>query len=269
LNLSVVGQSTLSPDNKYGELLNLNYVNKELAVRTIERHRDLILGIKIRLSKTIAGENDLRILQMARDTADAVKLPIMVHIGGTYTPLENLLPLLRAGDVVTHCFHGRRQGILDANGRVLPAVFAAIRRGVHMDVGHGEGSFSFDVADKAIKQGIVPDTISSDLHQFNVHSPVFDLVTTLSKFLHMGLTLEQVIARATANPVKIFGFAEGLGTLREGAEADISVLALHDGEFAFTDSMGQRRTGHQKLTPVATVKAGRLYGSATFPVPGS
>ncbi len=269
LNLSVVGQSTLSPDNKFGELLNLNYVNPGLAVRTIERHRDLILGIKIRLSRNIAGQNDLRILQMARLAADAVRLPMMVHIGTTYTPLKDLLPVLRAGDVITHCFHGRSQGILDPKGRVLPEVFAAVGRGVHLDVGHGEGSFSFDVAEKAIKEGLLPGTISSDLHQFNVHGPVSDLLTTLSKFLHLGLTLDQVIARATVNPVKIFGFAERLGTLREGAEADISVLALQDGDFSFTDSKGQRRTGHQKLFPVATVKAGRLYGAATFPAPGS
>jgi len=269
LNISVVGQSTLSPDNPHGELLDLRYANVKLAVRTIEQHRDVILGIKVRLTRNIAGENDLRALHLAREAAEAVKLPVMVHSGGTYTPLKDLLPVLRAGDVLTHCFHGRSGGILDQNGRVLPEVLTAVGRGVHLDVGHGAGSFAFDVAERAIKQGLLPGTISSDLHQFNIHGPVFDLATTLSKFLHLGLTLEQVIARATTHPAKTFGFPAGLGTLREGAEADVSVFSLQEGDFSFVDAVGQRRVGHQKLSPVATVKSGRLYGSATIPVPGS
>jgi dihydroorotase len=269
LNISVVGQSTLSPDNMHGELLNLNYANPRLAVRTIERHRDVILGIKIRLSRNIAGENDLRALKLAREAAEAVNLPMMVHIGDTHTQLQDLLPVLRAGDVVTHCFHGREGGILDQRGRIVPAVRAAVERGVQLDVGHGAGSFSFDVAERAIKQDLLPGTISSDLHQFNIHGPVFDLATTLSKFLHLGLSLDQVIARVTSHPAKTFGFAAGLGTLREGAEADVAVFSLREGDYSFEDSMGHRRLGHQKLSPVATIKSGRLYGSATIPVPGS
>jgi dihydroorotase len=269
LNISVVGQSTLSPDNPHGELLDLRYANPGLAVRTIERHRDVILGIKVRLSRNIAGENDLKALRLAREAADAVKLPVMVHIGDTHTPLKDLLPVLRAGDVITHCFHGREGGILDEKGRVLPEVLAAVGHGVHLDVGHGAGSFAFDVAERAVKQDLLPGTISSDLHQFNIHGPVFDLATTLSKFLHLGLTLEQVVARVTTHPAKTFGFAAGLGTLREGSEADVAVFALQEGDFRLTDAMGRHRVGHQKLVPMATVKSGRLYGAATIPVPGS
>ena len=269
LNISVVGQSTHSPDNPHGELLDLRYANPGLAVRTIERHRDVILGIKIRLSRDIAGDNDLKALHLAREAAEAVKLPMMVHIGDTHTPLQEILPVLRGGDVITHCFHGREGGILDERGRVLPAVRTAVGRGVHLDVGHGAGSFAFDVAEKALAQDLLPGTISSDLHQFNIHGPVFDLATTLSKFLLLGLTLEQVIARVTTHPARTFGFAAGLGTLREGAEADVSVFALQEGDFSFTDSLGRRRIGHRKLNPVATVKSGRLYGAASIPVPGS
>jgi dihydroorotase len=269
LNISVVGQSTYSPDNTHGELLNLDYANPRLTARTIERHRDVILGVKVRLSRDIAGENDLRALHLAREAAEAVNLPMMVHIGDTHTPLKELLPVLRAGDVITHCFHGRAGGILDDKGRVLPDVRAAVGRGVHLDVGHGAGSFAFEVAEQAIGQDLLPGTISSDLHQFNVHGPVFDLATTLSKFLHLGLTLEQVITRVTTNPARTFGFPAGLGTLREGAEADVAVFALQEGDFRFADSLGHHRVGHRKLTPVATVKSGRLYGAATIPVPGS
>jgi dihydroorotase len=269
LNISVVGQSTLSPDNPHGELLNLNYANPGLAVRTIERHRDVILGVKVRLSRNIAGENDLRALHLAREAAEAVQLPMMVHIGDTHTPLKELLPLLRSGDVITYCFHGREGGILDDRGRVLPEVRTAVGRGVHLDVGHGAGSFAFDVAERAVAQDLVPGTISSDLHQFNIHGPVFDLATTLAKFLHLGLSLEQVIARVTTHPAATFAFPAGLGSLRAGAEADVTVFSLQEGDFPLTDALGQRRLGHRQLRPMATIKSGRLYGAATFPVPGS
>jgi dihydroorotase len=144
-----------------------------------------------------------------------------------------------------------------------------VGRGVHLDVGHGAGSFSFDVAERALAQDLVPGTISSDLHQFNIHGPVFDLATTLAKFLHLGLTLEQVVARVTTHPAATFAFPAGLGTLRAGAEADVAVFAIQEGDFTFTDALGQRRVGHRKLSPVATIKSGRLYGAASFPVPGS
>jgi dihydroorotase len=266
LNISVVGQSTLSPDNPHGELLDLRYANPKLAIRTIEQHRDVIVGVKIRLTENISGGNDLDALRLAREAADAVKLPLMVHFGGTRAPVADILATLRKGDVLTHAYHGRSQGILDAGGRVAPAVRAAVARGIHLDVGHGAGSFSFDVAEKALKQDLLPGTISSDVHQYNVNGPVFDLATTLSKFLHLGMTLEQVIERVTRNPAATFGFPQGLGTLREGAVADVAVFSLEEGDFEFIDALGARRLGHRKLVPVATVKAGRLYGSASIPV---
>lgn len=266
LNISVVGQSTLSDDNPHGELLDLRYANPKLAIRTIERNRDVILGVKVRLSKNIAGDHDLAALRLAKDAADAVKLPLMVHIGNTHSPLKEILALLTKGDVITHSFHGLEGGILDPKGRVLPEVRSAVDRGVRLDVGHGRGSFSFDTAEKALKQELFPGTISSDVHQFNVNGPVFDLATTLSKFLHLGLTLDQVIERAATNPANTFGFPKGLGTLREGAEADIAVFSLAEGNFEFVDAMRQTRVGHRKLSPVATVKAGRIYGSASIPV---
>ena len=266
LNISVVGQSTLSDDNPYGELLDLRYANPKLAIRTIEQNRDVILGVKIRLTENIAGGHDLEALHLAREAADAVKLPLMVHIGGSHSTLDAILAVLKNGDVVTHCYRDGSGGILDDRGRILPSVHAAIARGIHLDVGHGAGSFSFDVAEKALKQDLLPGTISSDVHQFNVNGPVFDLVTTLSKFLHMGLTLEQVIERCTANPANTFGFPKGLGTLRAGAEADVAVLTMAEGDFDLVDSLGVHRLGHRKLIPAATVKAGRIYGSASIPV---
>jgi dihydroorotase len=260
LNISVIGQASMTPDTPHGELLELRYADAKAAVRVIEQHRDVILGIKIRLSREIAGENDLKALAIARETAEAVKLPLMVHIGDTHSPLRDVLAELRKGDVVTHSFHGRAGGVLDADGRVLPEVRRAVERGVRLDVGHGRGSFSFDVAERAFRQDLLPGTISSDVHRFNVEGPVFDLATTLSKFLHIGMTPEQAVERATSNAAAAFGFPKGLGTLREGAEADAAVWRLAEGDFEFADALGQKRIGHRKLVPEAVVKAGRIYG---------
>ena len=168
---------------------------------------------------------------MAKEAAAAVKLPLMVHIGNSHSPVEKILDALGKGDVLTHTFHGNAGGILDDKGRVLPEVRKAVERGVNLDVGHGAGSFSFDVCEKALAQDLMPGTISSDLHEYNVRGPVFDLATTLSKFLHLGLTLDQVIERAATNPARTFGFPQGLGTLREGAEADVAVFSLEEGTF--------------------------------------
>ncbi len=266
LNIAVAGQTPYSDDNPYGELLDLRYANPQLAIRTIEQNRDVILGVKVRLEMNLAGEHDLAALRLAKEAADAVRLPLMVHIGNTHSPLKDILNVLTKGDIITHSFHSKEHGILDDRGRVLPEVRAAVGRGVNLDIGHGRGSFSFDVAEKALKQELLPGTISTDLHHYNVNGPAFDMATTLSKFLRLGLTLEQVIERAATNPANTFGFPKGLGTLREGAEADVAVFSLAEGDFEFEDTQKQKRIGHQKLVPVATVKAGRIYGSASIPV---
>lgn len=266
LNISVVGQSTLSQDNPWGELLDLRYANVDLAARTIERHRDVILGMKVRLTRNIAGDRDLEALRRARQAAEAAGVPLMVHIGGSASPIQEILKLLRPGDVITHSFRGGEGGILTGEGRVFDEVLEAVDGGVHLDIGHGAGSFSFDTAEAAMAQGLLPGTISSDVHQFNVNGPVFDLATTVSKFLHLGLSLEEAVARVTRNPSQVFGRLSELGALREGAEADIAVFELLDGRFDFVDALGGRRIGNRLLRPAATVKAGRLYRSASVPV---
>jgi dihydroorotase len=113
--------------------------------------------------------------------------------------------------------------------------------------------------EKCLKQNFLPDTISSDLYSDNIHGPVFDLVTTLSKFLLLGLDLRQVVERATVNSARVFNFGAEIGTLRPGAEADVSVLELREGKFAFVDSGRQERTGRQKIEPVVTIRAGKAW----------
>lgn len=241
-----------------GELLDLRYCVPELAVKAARENRDLVLGFKIRFSEKYTGPNDYEGMKRARAAADEAGLPLMIHIGGSYTPLGEFLSLMKKGDVVTHSFNGHPHGLLDASGRLTPQVLEARERGVLFDVGHGAGSFSFDVMEKCLAQGFRPDTISSDLYSANINGPVYDLPTTLSKFLLLGLSLREVIEHATANAARVFDFGAEIGTLKTGAEADIAVLELREGQFTFTDSGGKTRTGRQKLVPVTTVRAGKV-----------
>jgi dihydroorotase len=257
LNISAIGM--VSPLNN--ELEDLRHANPERAIAVCERNRDVIQGVKVRLARTMVGPNGIQPLKLARRAAEATGLPIMVHVGDTPGPLGEILAELRPRDVVTHCFHGRPHGVLDAQGEVLPEVREAAVRGIVFDVGHGVGSFSFDVARKALRGGLVPGTISSDLHHYNVNGPVFDLATTMSKFLHLGLSLDEVLAKTTRTPADLLGLSTHLGAVREGMLADLAVFRLASGDFEFEDSMGERVPGRARLEPVAVVKGGRLFHS--------
>jgi dihydroorotase len=257
LNISAIGM--VSPlDN---ELEDLRQANPERAIGVVERHRDVIQGIKVRLSRRHVGRNGLEPLRLARKAAEAVGMPIMVHVGDTDPSLGEILAELRQGDLVTHCFHGRSDGILDKAGAVLPEVLEAARKGIVFDVGHGVGSFSFDVARQALAQGLTPATISSDLHHYNVNGPVFDLATTMSKFLLLGRPLEEVVAKTTVVPAGLLGLADRLGSVREGFLADLAVFTLAEGAFEFEDSAKEKVLGQQRLEPVAVIRRGRIYHS--------
>ena len=244
-----------------GELEDLRYCDPKLAAKVASENRDLIVGFKIRFSKQYTGPNDLEGMKRARAAADEAELPLMIHIGGSYTPLPELLALMNKGDVVTHSFNSHPNGLLDASGKLVPEILEARRRGVLIDVGHGAGSFSFDVMEKCLAEHFLPDTISSDLYSANINGPVYDLPTTLSKFLMLGLDLGEVVERATVHAARVFNFGAEIGTLEPGAEADIAVFELQEGAFTFTDSDGKTRTGRQRLAPVATVRGGRLFHS--------
>jgi dihydroorotase len=181
----------------------------------------------------------------------------MVHIGDSTATTQETLGRLRPGDIVTHAFTDRVNGIFDDAGHVHAAALDARERGVRFDVGHGAGSFSFGRAEAALAAGFRPDTISSDLHRLNVDGPVYDLVTTLSKFLHLGLPLSDVIGMATVAPASVIGRRGAFGTLSAGAMADVTVLQLEEGTFPFTDSFGATVTGRQRLTAVSTIRAGQ------------
>ena len=188
-------------------------------------------------------------------------MPLMVHVGDTPSPLGEILSELRPRDILTHCFHGRKHGILDEKGEVLPEVREAVKRGVVLDVGHGVGSFSFEVARRALRAGLTPGTISSDLHYYNVNGPVFDLATTMSKFLLLGLPLSEVLAKTTTTPAALLGLSDRIGSLQEGFLADVAIFKVCQGDFEFEDSLKEKVHGAERLEPVAVIRGGRVYRS--------
>jgi dihydroorotase len=251
-----------------GELEDLRYVDVKEATRVIEANRDRILGVKIRLSDNLAagGANELPALLRAREAADAVGLPLMVHTPLSSLSMKEVLNELRAGDVLTHSFHGHRCGILDSQRKVLPEVRKKVDEGLLLDIGHGQGSFTFEVARAAMDQGVLPHTISSDLHAYNLHGPVFDLATTINKFLHLGMELDDAIRRVTTIPAQFLKMEEHIGTLQAGAVADIVVCELIDGAFELTDAFGVTETGRNQLEPRYIFRAGRQVGVVPKPI---
>jgi dihydroorotase len=241
-----------------GELMDLSRADVALARGAIARHRDIIVGIKARLSANVAGTDDLEALRRAQDAAAPFQLPVMIHIGQSVSPLRAILPLLKRGDIVTHMYAPAPNGILDDQGRVLPDVLAARRRGIWFDFGNGRvGHVTWDVAERAMQQGFAPDTISTDWTPQGRAEGVIDLPNVMSKFLLLGMPLERVIACATVNAARVFEAFTDRGTLHVGAPADVAVLELREGTFEFVDNYGGKRTGHQRLFPSATVLGGK------------
>jgi dihydroorotase len=242
-----------------GNYANLDWVNAQLTARAAEANKPDVVGIKVRLSREITGSNDLEILKRALEAAKISRLPLMVHVGDSYSPLPEILVQMRKGDVLTHCFTGRSHGPLDANGKIIPEMLDCRQRGVLFDVGDGGPHLDLDVAEKCLQQNFLPDTIGTDLGGLSYNGPVYDLVTELSKFLLLGLSVDQVIERVTVKPTRMFDFGVELGSLRPGAVADITILEIREGSFLFSDSTGKKRTGRQKLQSAAAVRAGKLY----------
>ena len=242
-----------------GNYANLDWVNAQLTARAAETNKPDVVGIKVRLSKEITGSNDLEILKRALEASRISHLPLMVHVGDSFSTLPEILVQMRKGDVLTHCYTGRPHGPLDANGKIIPEILDCRQRGVLFDVGDGGPHLDLDVAEKCLQQNFLPDTIGTDLGGLSYNGPVYDLVTELSKFLLLGLNVDQVIERVTVRPTRMFNFGAELGSLRPGAVADITILEVREGSFLFTDSTGKKRAGRQKLQSAAAIRAGKLY----------
>jgi dihydroorotase len=243
-------------------LKNLDWVNPKLTAKAAQENKPVVVGIKARLSKEIVGTDDLEIVKRAREAAEISRIPMMLHIGNTPSPLKDILALMRPGDIITHTYTPRPHGIVDENGKVLPEVVDARKRGILFDVGHGTSHFGFDLAENCLQQDFLPDTISTDLAAFSLNGPTYDLVTVLSKFLLLDMSLDKVIDIATVNASRMFDFGVSLGTLKVGSIADISVLELATGSFDLVDCLGKKRTARQKLVCSAVIRDGKMIETA-------
>lgn len=248
-----------------GELLNLGFADSEGAAATVAENRDIGVGIKLRLHKKAIGENSRAALRLAIKAGEAARTPVMVHVGDTAIGMNEIADTLRPGDIITHCYTPQKPSIIDEKGKLLPEVRKAKERGVLFDVGHAGGHFDFDLVERAMGEGLVPDVISSDLHG-RLAQPGFgvvgDLPTTLTKFLALGRSFDEIIAACTINPARAVGWQNRIGTLEVGREADITVLQIVDDAVTLRDSVGGERIHKQRIVPRWTIRAGQVFQAA-------
>jgi dihydroorotase len=249
-----------------GEAVDLAYLDVDKAVRAAIENADIVIGIKVREQGIIVGENGLEPVRRAVEAGERAGLPVMVHIGAAPAPLAEIFDILRAGDIVTHCYTPAGNGLVEGN-RLIEAAEPARAKGIVFDTGHGFGSFDYATAEVAFGTGFWPDTISTDLHSLSASGPVGDLATTMSKFLNLGMPLHDVIRATTTRPAEVIGRAETIGSLRVGGAADITVLDVASGAFEFRDSSGAVRTVPERLLVSNTIRAGIPWG-APLPHPG-
>ncbi len=258
LHVSFAGIFAFSSSVMVGESEDLRMMAPAEAARVADENRDVIVGIKARVGRRTSGINGATPLKYALEVADQVGMPVMLHVDDPPPAYEDVLDMLRPGDVLTHCFRPFPNAPVQAQGVIKPGVLRARDRGVIFDIGHGKGSLSFKVARQMLAGGFYPDTISSDIHQLCINGPVFDQLTTLSKFLCLGMSLNDTIKASTINAAHALNRPD-LGTLKPGAVGDASILSLHEGTFEYEDVVGDILHGQQKLAAEAVVLGGRWW----------
>ena len=258
LHVSFAGIFAFSKRIMVGESSDLRLMSPADAVAVANAHRDVIVGIKVRVGRNASGSSGAVPLDIGLQAAEELGLPLMCHIDEPPPSYEDVLDRLRPGDVLTHCFRPFPNSPVSGQGAIKPAVVAARQRGVLFDVGHGMGSFSFKVARAMLAAGFMPDTISSDIHDLNLEGPVFDQATTLSKFLNLGTPLPDVIRATTANAASAIRRPD-LGTLRPGSAGDATIFSISEGRFPFVDSTGEQMMGSKKIAIEGVVLKGAWW----------
>ena len=262
INLSTLGGVT-GPG--YSILADPRLIDEDKIEKAVAANRDIIVGIKIMATGGALGAQGLKPLERARKLGDSLKLPLLVHIGESWTKdsapvhVGDVLKYLRAGDIVTHMFTVHPGGLLDGNGKLWPQVRDAKESGVLMDVAHGLHNLNFDVARRVLDQGLHPDGVSTDGHRGNRAGPVYDLPTTMAKLMALGFSLNQVIEMATVNAARLLGRINELGALRIGLPAEISVLRIEDREWQAIDSQKGTIPAHQALVPAYAIRRDTIY----------
>ncbi len=258
LNVSFPGIFAFSKTVMVGESADMRLIDPRECARVAREHKDLVLGIKVRVGKSASGNSGAQPMYMALEVAEEVGLPIMAHLDNPPPSRREVVEKLRKGDILTHCFRPFPNAPVRADGRVREEVLAARARGVIFDIGHGGGSFGFETTRKMLEADFLPDVISSDVHAISIEGPAFDLLTTMSKFLCLGVPLGKVIAMATANPAKAIG-RKDLGTLRKNGCGDATILSVKSGKFDYTDCIGETIIGKQRLVSAGVVLAGKWW----------
>ena len=282
--------------HRYPELYGPDGVNVDHTVRAIEENRDLVRGIKAHAEIGGASRWGVEVVKLAKDISRRTGVPVYVHLGQLW-PLADgavidadayvneVVPLLDEGDVLAHPFTRHPGGFVSGEtGKVHPIIEEALARGVKVDVGHGS-HFSFDMARRALDAGIRPWTLGADLHGYNVRSPgarmsegerssnpffgvaPFNLTIAMSELLALGMELEEVVATVTANPAKMLGMEDEIGTLERGREADVSVLEVLSGRFRLSDNSGEEVVAEQLVVPAWCMRAGRVFPTDSPLVP--
>jgi dihydroorotase len=255
LNISFAGIYAFSKRVMVGESGDHRLLAPIDTVEVADRNRDVIVGIKVRVGRNASGEQGIVPLQIARQAAERLGMTMMVHIDEPPPTLDEVLALMRPGDVLTHCFRPFPNTPATADGKVEPFVLKARERGIIFDIGHGKGSFAFGTARAMLARQFMPDCISSDVHALCIEGPAFDLLTTMSKFLCLGMPLTDVIRSATEAPARALQRPE-LGSFRQGGAGDASVLALENGAFDYVDVTGEHLLGQTRLSARGIVIGG-------------
>lgn len=258
LNISHAGIFGYGPGFMVGETSELRLLNTGACVKVAREHADIICGVKVRLGYNVSELVGIGALDCAIEAAEELDLPVMVHIGAPPPRRKDILERLRPGDILTHCCRMFPNAATDRDRNVRKEVEEARERGVVFDVGHGRGSFDFDVARAMVDNGFLPDVLSSDVHVQSIGGPAFDVLVTMSKFLSMGVPLSDVVAAATCNPAKAISRPD-LGSLKPGSPGDAVVLTLNEGEFEYRDSLNATFMGGRKLEPDGIIVGGAWW----------
>jgi dihydroorotase len=261
LHVSFAGIFGFSKTVMVGESEEMRLMAPVEAVKVADANRDVIVGIKVRVGRHSSGTSGAAPLDIALQAADEVGMPLMCHIDFPPPSYEEVLERLRPGDVLTHAFRPFPNAPVDHQGKVKDVVTRARARGVKFDIGHGKGSFSFKTARAMLANGFMPDTISSDVHQLCIDGPAYDQVTTMSKFLCMGMPLGEVIKQSTVNAAMALRRPE-LGSLKPGSAGDATILSVLDGAFDYEDVLGEHMTGEKRIVADATVVGGKWWHAA-------
>ncbi|MFO1069603.1 MAG: amidohydrolase/deacetylase family metallohydrolase [Geminicoccaceae bacterium] len=261
LHVSYAGIYAFSREVMVGESSDLRLLEPAICARIAKDNPDLVRGIKVRIGANTSGDNGIIPLHLAVEAADIAGLPVMCHIDRPPPTYAQVLEVLRPGDTLTHCFRPRPNAPIQGDGKVREACWEARRRGVYFDVAHGAGSFSFEVAEKMLEQGFPPDVISSDVHTLCIDGPAYDNLETMTKFMHMGMSLPDIVRAVTVTPAAILGRPD-LGDLGPGSTGDATVLEIVEGAYDMFDVTGAKRTASRRLRTKAVVLNGVLWHEA-------